>query len=51
MCSQLHDSTTHDLLSEDLIGRISSPFYKLIGPELDGSFRHYFPSFAEDFKR
>jgi hypothetical protein len=36
LCSQLHDSTTLDLFSEDLIGRISSKFYELIGSNLGG---------------
>jgi hypothetical protein len=35
ICSQLQDSTTLDLLSDDLIGRISSKCYELIGPELE----------------
>jgi hypothetical protein len=33
--SQIHGSTTLDLLIEDLIGRISSQFYRLTCPELD----------------
>jgi hypothetical protein len=35
MCSQLHDSTTIDLFSEDLIGRMSSEFYGLTGSQLE----------------
>jgi hypothetical protein len=35
LCSQIHDLTTLDLLSDDLIGRISSNFYVLAWSQLD----------------